>query len=786
MAACGFFIYRRTIRRSFESFAEDPLTGAGRFRVTATGESIEISAPGVEKRFGWHLLDNIERKSDCTVLHLGTQTVFPVPDDAFESAAARTSYVDALSAFRAAANVSGESSVPITQDETAYAVAVQAATESVADSAPAPARVPARMEDREPTGFARNLRAGLRAALLLPVEERDITPSLPQAMLCVVLILLTRFAFDFARTGLNGQFGWFTLPNTLLIVPVLAGAACLLAGRLGDASRLMSLLTALAGAALLTSVGNEVVRTVLQFTWTGGMTHMRWQIAAWIWPVWLAVALVVLSGRWGWLDRVSGVLASAGATALIAGMGWMSMYGSALWFPRSDDEAQARTEAFAAAAAEDVIYAQSRLLGRAVAALEPGRKDAPNLYFIGMAGHAPQDVFMKEVVAAEKLFQERFRATGRTLKLINNAKTLADSPVASVTALQTALDGVAKAMDKDKDILFLFLTSHGSRDFKFGLDLWPWQFNELDPKRLRALIDASEVKWKVVVVSACYSGGFIEALKSPTTLVITASAPDKNSFGCSNEAEFTYFGKAYIDQALRRTTSFTEAFTLAQAEVARREQAEKHTPSEPQIALGSDIAAKLKEFEAALRMPAATPGLAAAASAGSSSQVAEPQEVFQRLARQIWTKSMFDNEYRLCMEHQTFFGPAARVKADPDQFSGIRPGSPLWSGIVAAHDRYYAKVCADRSADELWRDYASLLSRNMAEIEANSALAHLQSGGGVRFREAVVTAEIEFAKVRNSQQIRTMHAADAELGSAIDAIYGQVAKQRAPVGKENR
>ena len=58
--------------------------------------------------------------------------------------------------------------------------------------------------------------------------------------------------------------------------------------------------------------------------------------------------------------------------------------------------------------------------------------------------------------------------------------------------------------------------------------------------------------------------------------MIAAAAPDKNSFGCSNEAEWTYFGKAYFDEALRNTHSFTQAFDLAKPVIAQREKAQKY------------------------------------------------------------------------------------------------------------------------------------------------------------------------------------------------------------------
>jgi len=146
----------------------------------------------------------------------------------------------------------------------------------------------------------------------------------------------------------------------------------------------------------------------------------------------------------------------------------------------------------------------------------------------------------------------------------------------------------------------LFMTSHGSEDHRFSLSLWPLRLHEVDPVVLRTLLDESGIKYRVVVVSACYSGGFVKPLESPDTLVITASSADRNSFGCSNEAEWTYFGKAYFNDALATTHSFVKAFEIAKPAIAAREVKERFDRSEPQISLGTDIAARLDELEAQL------------------------------------------------------------------------------------------------------------------------------------------------------------------------------------------
>jgi hypothetical protein len=240
------------------------------------------------------------------------------------------------------------------------------------------------------------------------------------------------------------------------------------------------------------------------------------------------------------------------------------------------------------------------VLERELAALQPSGKGGPELYLLVVAGDASQDVFMKEADYVATLFEQRFGTQGHTVQLINNVQSAHETPIASVTSLQRALKRIGAVMDPTKDILFLYLTSHGSPDHKFALQFGSMQFKELDPQRLRELLDQSGIRRRVLVISACYSGGFVDALKSDDTLVIAAAAADRSSFGCSNEADFTYFGKAYFEEALNRTTSFTQAFELATASVAAREKADAVEPSKPQMSVGANIGAALEQFEKGL------------------------------------------------------------------------------------------------------------------------------------------------------------------------------------------
>ena len=86
------------------------------------------------------------------------------------------------------------------------------------------------------------------------------------------------------------------------------------------------------------------------------------------------------------------------------------------------------------------------------------------------------------------------------------------------------------------------------------------------------MLNASGARYRVIIISACYSGVFARALADPRTLVITAAAPDRPSFGCEDGATWTYFGDAFFNQALRGSRTLDEAFCRAREIVTKRER----------------------------------------------------------------------------------------------------------------------------------------------------------------------------------------------------------------------
>jgi hypothetical protein len=229
----------------------------------------------------------------------------------------------------------------------------------------------------------------------------------------------------------------------------------------------------------------------------------------------------------------------------------------------TDDEQRALFRAAVREAAEIALYNQNALLDRALANVLQGNPQRIEYYFVGIGGDGHQDVFRKEVEYAHRLFDERFDTRDRSVLLLNNLTTVQRYPLATITAIEHALRAVAARMDPAQDILVVFVTSHGTEDHELELTQPGLSLADLSAARLGEMLHDLPVKWKVVILSACFSGGFIPALEDPYTLIITAARADRSSFGCNDDAELTYFGRALLQEALPQSASFVDAFEKA-------------------------------------------------------------------------------------------------------------------------------------------------------------------------------------------------------------------------------
>lgn len=270
-----------------------------------------------------------------------------------------------------------------------------------------------------------------------------------------------------------------------------------------------------------------------------------------------------------------------------------------------DDEGETVRSPGDALDVENTYYRQPELVRKSLAGIRPHQPGETGLYFVGFAGDGSEHEFFNEVRYARKLLERRFNTAGRSVMLVNSYDTVDSLPLANTHNMEAVLKGLAQRMDKQHDVLFLFLSSHGAQDHWLEVNLEPLDMDDLKAETLKALLDKSGIRNRVIVVSACYSGGFLDVLKDDNTLILTASSRDRVAYGCGDATEYTYFGQAYFINALTRGNSFIDAFDEARARIAAREKSEDMDPSDPQISVGHNIGAVLRELKV---LPAASPG----------------------------------------------------------------------------------------------------------------------------------------------------------------------------------
>ncbi|HWH21720.1 MAG TPA: C13 family peptidase, partial [Allosphingosinicella sp.] len=247
----------------------------------------------------------------------------------------------------------------------------------------------------------------------------------------------------------------------------------------------------------------------------------------------------------------------------------------------------------------EVRLAEQRRLEAALAALKPQRPDMVDAYVVVAALHS-DPVFGREAREAGRVLSRRFDAEGRTVTLVAGPDDGSVLP-ASPDSLATVLAKVGQLADPKQDVVVLYATSHGSPAGGLQYHDPRRGFGSVPPERLARLVEASGMPNRLVILSACYSGVFLPRLSSPTSIVITAAAPDRASFGCTPGNDWTFFGDALVNRALRKPQPLAAAFEEARSLVTGWESRVRLVNSNPQISMGAEVPRWLAPLEK--RMP---------------------------------------------------------------------------------------------------------------------------------------------------------------------------------------
>jgi len=177
------------------------------------------------------------------------------------------------------------------------------------------------------------------------------------------------------------------------------------------------------------------------------------------------------------------------------------------------------------------------------------------IFLSSSAGAADSDIRWHVVLAAvgnEQIVFDNF--------ILDFAAELQDSPsVASMTRLHASVDerwqaSGLRALDRTLTTLdpqenegcLVYLTGHGAPEgLALSADV-PTYF--VRPSRMESMLNSCGGRTTVLVVSACFSGIFNRrGITRDERIVMTASAADLTSFGCSNNNRYTFFDQCFLD-----------------------------------------------------------------------------------------------------------------------------------------------------------------------------------------------------------------------------------------------
>ncbi len=205
-------------------------------------------------------------------------------------------------------------------------------------------------------------------------------------------------------------------------------------------------------------------------------------------------------------------------------------------------QAWERREREQASGMEARLYTEASRLQSVLSSLAPQRPGVRDVYFLAVGGDGTQGVFSREVDWVSERLGGVLDLNRRQVKLVNGGS--GDLPLATRTSVREALSALDGLMDPEEDLLLVHVVSHGAMNGELVLDARNLNLNNLTVDDGRQWLNDLQVKHQWVVISACYSGQWVNALAAPHRAVFASAAQDRTSFGCSDDSERTWFSKA--------------------------------------------------------------------------------------------------------------------------------------------------------------------------------------------------------------------------------------------------
>jgi len=429
-----------------------------------------------------------------------------------------------------------------------------------------------------------NLKAGLLLLFFVPIKSSAFRSGFRYVIYGMVFVTMISAGFDYLQSTGEVYFyyqGWGPLAAVFLVIILLAISASTMQCDFGQFPLMLT--------ALFSTLPWYFALAYLFRDYSGQLSEIT---GFWIWILaWGIIAFIrVIKLTFPTPDRRSYVAVFMTLSACSI-FGWNTYSFPQILYSYDNSD----FEIYNSIDQETTYYRQSSLIDSKLQLLEGNTPNETDLYFLGFAGDGSSNVFQSEVEYAKTIMDKNFDTAGRSMILVNDLESLDTEPFANTHNLTLAIEGFARTMDVEEDILFIYLTSHGSTDASLSVKLYPFVFNHLSAEDILETLDRTGIEWRIIVVSACYSGSFIETLANEKTLLLTAAAANKVSFGCSTDRELTYFGEALFDGALSNGGSLIDAMNQARDLVAEREANEGLSSSDPEFVIGRQMQEKLQQ-----------------------------------------------------------------------------------------------------------------------------------------------------------------------------------------------
>ena len=332
--------------------------------------------------------------------------------------------------------------------------------------------------------LSRNLIAGLRLALFMPVDRLRFRFDVAQVLLLFFLSATIDLVGDYFRAVPPREFMIEGAGSELYSGALLLLGAAIIAVLCRQKQLTLSIpvlvlaslpiVQILHYASSLLALGPDTAEILLAFEYV---------IAAWI--VFLLVRSVAVAftpaPSYLWLRAILGGL-------LLATPIWFGNYlfANQPWWRGAAEAPRSAGNDFNAGS-EAVLAAQSYILDNALDRIADERGGETDLYFIAFAPHGRADAFREDAEAAQHVMDTRWGTDGRSIVLLNHPKTLISAPFATVTNLRETLNEVGGAIDPEDDVVMLYLASPTARNNQIAAEQPPLGARRARPCRPEAI-----------------------------------------------------------------------------------------------------------------------------------------------------------------------------------------------------------------------------------------------------------------------------------------------------------